>query len=507
VTNTDAMVGPAKKPVRLRDRSAAGFLWFLLQSAGSKGATLLGQIVLAWLLLPEDFGLVGLAYTVTAFTSLIQKFGVREVLNRRRRRFHLWAGPAQGLSIVSGCLGGAAAAAGAPLAAWVYDEPRVVGLILVLALSSPFWSAATVPLTRLEVNLRFRTIATVHFSATVGTVVCSVLLAALGFGAYAFVLPRLVVGAAQLAALWRVAPVPMRGALRVRRWRGLIGDSVFVFFSHLFRTAFSQGDYFILGLTAARSVVGLYYFAFSLSMQTALLFSQNLAKVLLPSLASLQHNPKRQVEAALEAVGLLAFVTTPVCLLQAVLAEPALRLLFAERWTGAIPLLQILSVGMALTTASWPINNLFDAQGRFRSRMWFMAGAAGVFFLLVAPAAQRYGVIGVAVAVVAHRALFAPAQLIVAMRGVRPGLRAFARVNGRPLLAAGIAAAAAFACNAALPDGVAWDLARLVVGALVLGVVYAAIAWPLMPDCRRMLRERIVALAASLRRRAAPAPV
>jgi len=500
VTNTDAMVGPAKRPVSLRDKSALGFIWFLLQSIGSKAASLLGQIALAWLLLEEDFGLIGLAYTVVTFTSLVQEFGVREVLNRRRRAFHMWSGPGFALSLTAGSVGGLLALAAAPLAAWIYDDARLIGLIAVLAVAGPLWSAAIVPRTRLEIDLRFGLLAQLMFGVTLGTVLCSIALAALGAGAYAFVLPRVIVGAAQLAVLWRLSPISLKGAMRVRRWRLLVGDSSFVFMAQLFRNAFSQGDYFLLGLTVSKAVVGLYFLAFSLSMQTAVLFSQNLAKVLLPSLSVLRRNPGRQNEVAVEAFELLAFVTTPVCLLQAVLAAPGIRLLFAERWQDAIPLLQILSVGMAMTASAWPVNNLFDAQGRFRARMWFMAGAAGVFFALVAPAAFLYGVEGVAIAVVLHRALFTPAQLIVALHGIKPGLRAFWRVNGRPLLIAGAAAACAVGANSLFPEGAVWDGVRLLVGTATLGLVYAGLGWLFMRGCYHAIWERLTAIAPPLGR-------
>jgi len=484
----------------LRDRTTTGFVWFILQSVGSKGATLLGQVALAWLLVPEDFGLVGLAYTITSFSALLQQLGIREVLIRRGRGFVLWSGPGFALSVAAGVLGGLVSLAAAPLAAWIYEDPRLIGLIAVLAVASPLWSAAIVPRTRLEVELRFGAVASVSFGVAIATVVCSVALAAFGAGAYSFVLPRLIVGVAQLAVLLRIAPIRLRGAMRLKRWRLLAGDSVYVFLSHVLSNLYAQGDYFLLGLTVTKTTVGLYYFAFSLSMQTAVLFSQNLARVLLPAIAVLQRHPDRQNKVAIEAFELLAFMTTPVCLLQAVLAGPGIRLFFADRWEESIPLVQLLSVAMAMAISAWPVSNLFDAQGRFRARMWFSAGSSAVFFAIATPAVFMHGAEGAAIAVLIHRLLFMPAQLIVAMKGFGAGLRVCWRVNGRTLLAGGLAAVAAVWLNASMPDGTAWDGVRLVTGTVTLALLYAAAAWMLMPECYRSMGERIGALRRSMAR-------
>src|SRR5450631_39158 len=74
-------------PGSLRSRAARGFFWMMAQTIGIKAVNLFGQLVLAWLLLPADFGLLALANTLGSMASLIQQAGLREILIQRHLRF------------------------------------------------------------------------------------------------------------------------------------------------------------------------------------------------------------------------------------------------------------------------------------------------------------------------------------------------------------------------------------------------------------------------------------
>ena len=100
-------------------------------------------------------------------------------------------------------------------------------------------------------------------------------------------------------------------------------------------------------------MVGAYFFAFRLAIQPVQLLAGNLSNVLFPILAQLRGDPARQGEAALKASRVLSYVVMPYCFLQAAVAKPLLTLVFADKWLAAIPLMQILSIGLAFDAVSW----------------------------------------------------------------------------------------------------------------------------------------------------------
>jgi O-antigen/teichoic acid export membrane protein len=103
----------------LRLRTTRGVMWVAAQAGATRVVTLVQQIVLGWLLAKSDFGLIGLAYTVSSLVNLMANPGVDAVLVQRMRRYHLWATPAFWLGMTMGISGAAVMLALAPFAAWI----------------------------------------------------------------------------------------------------------------------------------------------------------------------------------------------------------------------------------------------------------------------------------------------------------------------------------------------------------------------------------------------------
>ncbi|HVF10908.1 MAG TPA: oligosaccharide flippase family protein, partial [Abditibacteriaceae bacterium] len=117
--------GPAAQAPLLGRKTARGFAWLVAQTLGTRMASAVEQIILAWLLLPQDFGLVALAYTVTQFIDIVQQAGLRDVLIQRQAHFNYWANPAFWMSAVMGLAASLLMAAAAPLAASLYKAPQL----------------------------------------------------------------------------------------------------------------------------------------------------------------------------------------------------------------------------------------------------------------------------------------------------------------------------------------------------------------------------------------------
>jgi len=149
-------------------RTAVGFVWMLIRTVAVRGVQLGGQVALAYLLNKEDWGVVALAYTVTAVTSRVQDPGLRQVLVQRQRRFAHWANPAFWLSMACGVGATVATLAAAPLAAAFYGQPIVFNLLLILAINPIVMNLGTVPLAQLQSQLRFKAISVIEvISATI----------------------------------------------------------------------------------------------------------------------------------------------------------------------------------------------------------------------------------------------------------------------------------------------------------------------------------------------------
>ncbi len=485
-------------PQGLTGHTLRGTAWYLLTTLLSKGITTLTQVVLAWLLLEQDFGLMALAMTVAAFSDLLRQAGLRQVLVHRQADFHAWAGPGAWMSLALGVFAGLLMLAAGPVAAELYDAPAVRDLIWIMAIASPFQALATIPTARLETQLRFRAVAAVRVYRMVATAALTIGFAAMGFGALAFALPVPLVAVSSLVLLWRQTDVRLSRDPGFHAWRSLLGDGSLLLIGTFATTAVSQGDYIVLGLTHDAATVGVYFFAFNLSIQTITLATQSLMAALFPALSKLKDEPERQAAAFVRALRALAFAGVPLSLLQAALADPGLRLLFDTRWLASIPLLQILSLGMALRVVTGPCVSMFEAQGRY---MAFIAAAttnAVTFFAAIGAAAHFGDVTTVAWAAAAHSTLLGPGYMLLALRPHGTGLRALRQVFAGPILAGPAAVGAAWWLGQQIPADTSLGLVtRIAVVSLATGVLYLALARALMPA----LTREVLGYAKALRRR------
>ena len=422
IANNDAAIhqgaAPPAPALSLRHHAARGLAWTLMQTVGSKLIAVAGQAALAWFLDKEDFGLIALTTTAAAFAGFIQQTGLREVLVQRQSRFGKWVNPAFWIAAGFGILGALLIAAAAPLAAIAFHSPKLIGLLLVMALAAPFDAIAVIPLARLQGQLRFGFLARVALSMACLSTGLSVVLAWKGFGAYSFVLPRPIIAVAQAAIYWWASGVQIRPTPQLRRWRYVLGDSGVIMATAIFTIILGQGDYLVMGLLRPKAVVGVYYFAFSLSTQAAQLVAFNLAAVLFPTLSRLDTDQARQTQACIRASRLLALVGVPLCLLQAAVAGPLIRLVYHEKWIDAIAPFQALSVGMAMVVLSTSATSLIQAQRRFRFLFLWNATLSLFFILTVGAGAWLGGALSVAIAVSTFYAIFGPMGLYVS---IRPG--------------------------------------------------------------------------------------
>ena len=384
-----------------------GFAWFGALTLATRVTQFVLQLVIAWFLVPEELGSVGLALAIVGISGALLGVGASEVMTQRGKAIRSWAPTALLVGLVLGTTAYAAALLAVPFLADAYGNSKLSVLVAVAALSLPIDAVSSVASSVLRNDLRFRAVAAVGVVETLLAQMTTVALAAAGFGAFALVIPGPLVGALRTAALWHLSGVRTFARGRAR-WRRLVPRMSVVLATRVAMTGVNQGDYVVLGLIASPGTVGLYYMAFRISVQPLYALAGAIVSVLPPLLVRLRHEPQRQVEATLSVLRMLVFVVTPACFLQAGLAAPVLDALFPERWSGVAPLVAVMSVGLAFDVPMWVAGALLSARGRFTMSMVLSLAFLPVFVGFVTVGASWGEAWGTSVAVASYHGIFSP---------------------------------------------------------------------------------------------------
>ncbi len=486
-------------PGPLGRKTTSGFAWLGAQTLGSKVVSMGAQIALARILVPDDFGLFALALTVVRFAQMLHGFGLREVLIRLHDEFDKWASPAFWMTIVGGVVSGLAVFAAAGPAALAYAEPELAPILRFVAIAMPLTALAIVPTAALEIHFRYRALAVTQLLVTVAQFSSSIVLAMLGLGVWALVIPLVAARGLTLLVILALARSPIRRSPDLDRWKPILRDVGMLTLAGFLTTATLQGDYIVLGLFVTSAQVGLYYIAFQLSRQALNMLASNFARVLLPAFSQLKDDTARQRSAFLEAASLLTLVFVPICLIAAALAEPLILVALGDEYRGAVPLFAILSIGSAFRSGADSATPLLRAQGRYATILRLRYVLTPLFFVLLTGGIVLGGVVGGAVGVAVYSAIAGIVQPVVALHPLNGGIRDVVSMILAPLLISFAAGAAAFAIGEFLPQTTVGRGLHLALGATLGAAVYLLLARVLMRDRWDAAERRARPLLARLR--------
>lgn len=501
----------------LSQRAASSVIWMASQTVFTRLTSFLTQLVLAWLLAPEDFGQISLAYTITMFATLLTNPGVDDVLLQKHRHMRRWMTAAFWLSLCCGLAGMAVMATSAVAVRFLaerwgnaaYGNPTVMWMILIVAGVAPLNALSVVPVVVLRSQLRFARIAAINFGETAANQILLLVLAAAGFGAYSFVIPLPILAALRNLVLWTMVRPPIRMHLAIHRWPALTMSSGWLAGQKLLYTLTIRGDQMVLGaLTGSDSLVGFYFFAYMLATQIVRVICDNVASVMMPALTTIKDDPLRMGQAAARASRTMAAISTPILALQILLAGPVVRLLFAAKWQPAIPLVQLLCIGPLAMVPALPMAAMITASGRFRAGFVMGLCSTGSFFALTTALTWLRPGEGTAAAVSAWGWLTGAFYAVWGYRSLR-GTITLMGALWRAWLSSAIAAAPCAILVWILPSQRWYDLGGIALVAPLFLLIHFALLYLLDPQAVKMvwhyLHQAMSALSQGVLRRALPA--
>ncbi len=183
------MTLPNPKPTSdLAQKTISGAFWSYLSFAAGKGLSFLSTVILARLLLPAEFGLVGYCLIVIQYVDILNSAGIVAALVSRREKVEEAANAAFAANLIFGALCFFITWFIAEPVSVFFKAPEIVPLFRVLGLSLPFTALGMVPDAMLQREMRFKTLLISETSRNLIKGAVSIGLAFLGFGVWSLVL-------------------------------------------------------------------------------------------------------------------------------------------------------------------------------------------------------------------------------------------------------------------------------------------------------------------------------
>lgn len=380
----------------------------MIQTILMKLFSFVSQIALAWILTPNEFGKIALVYTITNITTLMQHFGLQDVLIKRGKSFKLWLPQSYGITIFVSIISTLVVILLAYFSSLFYDDRQIFYLLLIFSFSMPFQAFSNIPDTYLKIENKFKELSIIKvfefFLIQSGIIVFAIF----GFKTYSFIYPVVIVAIIRCVFLFNYTKISWVSIL-YRRSKYLVSQSLNGFFFALFTRLVTQVDVIILGFIASQSEIGAYFMAMTLSIQVIGLIGNSLPTVLFPALMkSRESNVFSKETPLIKTILYIALIGVPIAFLQIVTAEPIVRLFLEDKWVPSIKFVEILSFGMAfrVIASNWVVP--LKLKGHFFHLAKISFFSLIQFIVILIPFAYYNNIYGVAVGVSLYYLLNTP---------------------------------------------------------------------------------------------------
>ena len=401
----------------IKNNILTGFLWTGIQTIGTKLISLIAQLVLAWLLLPEDFGKISIAAAVTSIIFLIQNFGLSDLLISRGKMFDRIYNLAKSISALTAIICFVVTVIVAFGAGFIYNDDEITKLILLFSIVIPFNTMSVVSDAKLRIDLRFKELSIVRVTEFLISQTTIIVLVLFGVGIYSFVLGPILSSIVRYFWLVNLAGITHRFRLTYHHWKYLVSNSFYGFIHSVCQTIIRQSDYLILALFVSQTEVGIYFMAYSLSVQVIGVLVNSLSPVLFPALMIIPVEEKGKIKGVLlKITGVFAILGMPFAFWQASIIKPLILIFFEEKWYDTILLVQILSLGIGFNVVSSLWAPALRIKSKYKTQAFYSLLSLLFFISLIVPFSYSGGKEGLALSVTIYLIISGPILLFYSFR-------------------------------------------------------------------------------------------
>jgi len=459
----------------LQEQAATNVKWASASRIGGQGFQFVTTVILARLLVPSDFGLIGMAMVVIGFVEVFRDLGTSAAIIQRQEvndsilssLFWCNVGFALLCALVVYLL--------SPLVATFYKETRLTPILLGLSLCLLFSGAGVLHSALLQKNLAFKVLARIELtSAFIGGGI-AIGLALYGAGVWALVFQALFTSLASTILLWS------RSAWRpsfIFSWaeiRSVSGYSLNLTGYRVFNYLARNADYLLIGRYLGATDLGYYTLAYQIMLYPVRNITAVMSRVLFPLFSKIQDDNLRFRNAYLKICFAIAIVVFPMMAGVWIVSKYLILAIFGHRWEPVILLLLILSPLGMIQAIGATVGPIYQAKGR--TDWIFLWGiGSGIFVTIAFVVGLQWGVVGVAGAyTIAGIILFYP-NFIIPFRLIELKFGELIKVLSRPFFCTLLMVSLLLATKLFLPGSLnhIWSLGILV----ILGIlIYGAASW------------------------------
>lgn len=345
-------------------RVFSNFIWRFAERSGAQGVKLVVELVLARLLLPEDYGSVALVAVFITILNVFVDSGLASALIQKKNADDLDFSSVFYFNIVWCCILYCLLFVSAPVISAFYSRPELTAMIRVLGLSVIISGVKNVQQAFVSRNMQFKRFFFATLGGTLGAAVLGIVMAYLGFGAWALIAQQLFNTAVDTLILWLTVKWRPKKVFSVHRLSSLLNYGWKLLLSSLLDTVYTNLRSLLIGKIYTTSELAFYNQGEKYPNAVVGNINTSIDSVLLPTMSNEQDNAVRVKEMTRRAIKTSTYIMAPLMMGLAATANSLVFLVLTAKWLPCIFYLRI----FCITYMFYPIHtanlNAIKALGR-----------------------------------------------------------------------------------------------------------------------------------------------
>ncbi|MBR5282464.1 MAG: lipopolysaccharide biosynthesis protein [Alistipes sp.] len=367
----------------LKDKTVNGVLWSSVERFSTQGIQFIFSILIARLLAPSDYGVVAMLGIFLGVSQAFIDSGFSSAIIRKKDRTDVDMSTVYYFNIAVAIFFYLALWFASPYIAAFYDIPLLETITKVVSSTLVISAFAGIHGAQLSININFKTRAKISIACVCSTGIVGLLMAYKGYGVWALVVQSVVGSLLNTILLWYFVRWKPLLVFSMKSFKDMFSFGSRMLASGLLDTLYNNVYTIVIGKVFSPTILGLYGKANSLASFPSSNLTGVLQSVTFPVLCKIQDQDERLKAAYRQMIRISAFVIFPLMVGLAAVAEPFIRIVFTDKWEGAIILLQIVCFAMMW----YPIHainlNILIVKGRsdFFLRLEIVKKILGVLIL------------------------------------------------------------------------------------------------------------------------------
>lgn len=348
----------------LKNKTVKSIVWNGLENVSSIGLRFLFGVILARILSPSEYGIIGMLTVFLAVSDVFVNAGFGSALIRKPDRTESDNSTAFYFNIVVALVVYVLLFLGAPLIAHFYNMPLITPVLRLLGISVVINSFSIVQNAILAINLEFKKSAGITFVSVLISGAIGVFIAYRGFGVYALVWQTLSLSIIKTILLWLLIRWRPIERFSKRSFQQLFGFGSKLLVSGLLETIYTNIYPILIGKLFSPAALGLYSRASSYAQLPSSNLTNVIQRVTFPVLSKMQDDDSRLSANYRKLLKMSVFIIFPCMMLLFGIADPLIRWMLTDKWEDCIYLLQILCFSMMWFPVHAINLNLLQVKGR-----------------------------------------------------------------------------------------------------------------------------------------------